>query len=586
MKKRLLALGLALALVFTCIGCASPQGSQSSSNEAASSSNAATAPAASSSSTAETSTTEETVPAEDDAFSEFVSFTMNTTSDPPSAEDPRWKMYTEKFNFNVDWIPLQYSERFDKLRIWIATDDLPDVTWIGLNDVIYTEYITWMNSGMFAPIPALDNYPNIKAMYEQESMLGDELCTFDGVLMSLPAMRDSAAYDFMINMGFGYRADWAEKLGMRKEGDVYTWTEFMDLLQAFIDQDPGGNGAGNTYGLCTRMGYFPDILGIWQTNQTPWTFEECGYVAMDGKYVWYPSTDDYMSGLKIVKDLYDRGIIWPDNVVDTAETTYRELYVAGQMGALGQNQSLSFVSSIRDDIYAANPELDREKAYTIAHVSNPLDESTFYQHAVASYWSCVAFSLRATDAQKDRFMATQDWNLTEEGKNLALYGIEGTDFTVDADGNIQLNWAVNDSGTYVNPYSFGEYYARLSVNDNACNFTNVSKNIKDVEEVKSAMDWSLANIGDKVKVLDYVQTYTTTPNKDKLGTFTAQTKAKAIDLIANSTSDKIEAEWKAWIAEMMPQVQPVLDDLNAYDYIPVDPKEMMEWVKAGGLTGN
>lgn len=54
--------------------------------------------------------------------------------------------------------------------------------------------------------------------------------------------------------------------------------------------------------------------------------------------------------------------------------------------------------------------------------------------------------------------------------------------------------------------------------------------------MRSAMDWSVENIGDKVKVLDYVQTYTTTPNKDKLGTFTAQTKAKVIDLLANSTA--------------------------------------------------
>ncbi len=65
---------------------------------------------------------------------------------------------------------------------------------------------------------------------------------------------------------------------------------------------------------------------------------------MDGKYVWYPSTDDYINGLKIVKDLYDRGIIWPDNVIDSAKPLYRELYYAGQMGAIGQNNSLSWVS--------------------------------------------------------------------------------------------------------------------------------------------------------------------------------------------------------------------------------------------------
>ena len=566
MKTRLFALALVLILALGCVACSAPaQAPEDAADPAAQSPEA---PAA------------ET----DSAFAEHVTFTMNTTSDPPAEDDALWNYYTDKFNFTVDWVPLQYAERFDKLRIWIATDDLPDVVWIGLNDVIYSEYITWMNSGMFAEVPSLDAYPNIQAMYDQEAMLGDELCTFDGKLMSLPAMRDSASYDFMINMGIGYRADWAEKLGMRNEGDVYTWDEFMNLLQAFIEQDPGGNGAGNTYGLCTRMGYFPDILGIWQTNPTPWTFEEPGYIEMDGQYVWYPSTDAYIEGLKIVKDLYDRGIIWPDNVIDSSETLYRELYVAGQMGAMAQNLSLGFVSQVRDDMIKVDPSLERDKVYAIAKISNPGTEDEFYQHAVASYWSCVAFSLKATDAQKDRFLATQDWNLSPEGLNLGLYGLEGTDFTVNDDGSINLLWEKDEAGTYVDPYPFREYYTRLSVYDNAANFTNVSKNPQDVEDVRSAMDWSVENIGDKVKVLDYVQTYTTTPNKDKLGTFTAQTKAKVIDLLANSTGDTIEADWRAWIAEMMPQVQPVLDDLNAYEYIPTDPDEMMEWVRNGGLT--
>ncbi len=566
MKTRLFALALVLILVLGCVACSAP--AQAPEDAADPTAQSPEAPAA------------ET----DSAFAEHVTFTMNTTSAPPAEDDALWNYYTDKFNFTVDWVPLQYAERFDKLRIWIATDDLPDVVWIGLNDVIYSEYITWMNSGMFAEVPSLDAYPNIQAMYDQEAMLGDELCTFDGKLMSLPAMRDSASYDFMINMGIGYRADWAEKLGMRNEGDVYTWDEFMNLLQAFIEQDPGGNGAGNTYGLCTRMGYFPDILGIWQTNPTPWTFEEPGYIEMDGQYVWYPSTDAYIEGLKIVKDLYDRGIIWPDNVIDSSETLYRELYVAGQMGAMAQNLSLGFVSQVRDDMIKVDPTLERDKVYAIARISNPGTEDEFYQHAVASYWSCVAFSLKATDAQKDRFLATQDWNLSPEGLNLGLYGLEGTDFTVNDDGSINLLWEKDEAGTYVDPYPFREYYTRLSVYDNAANFTNVSKNPQDVEDVRSAMDWSVENIGDKVKVLDYVQTYTTTPNKDKLGTFTAQTKAKVIDLLANSTGDTIEADWRAWIAEMMPQVQPVLDDLNAYEYIPTDPDEMMEWVRSGGLA--
>lgn len=95
------------------------------------------------------------------------------------------------------------------------------------------------------------------------------------------------------------------------------------------------------------------------------------------------------------------------------------------MGAMAQNLSLGFVSQVRDDMIKVDPTLERDKVYAIARISNPGTEDEFYQHAVASYWSCVAFSLKATDAQKDRFLATQDWNLSPEGLNLGLYGLEG-----------------------------------------------------------------------------------------------------------------------------------------------------------------
>ncbi len=56
---------------------------------------------------------------------------------------------------------------------------------------------------------------------------------------------------------------------MRNEDDIYTWDEFMNLLQAFIEKDPGGNGAGNTNGLATRMGYFPDIWASGKPTPRP-----------------------------------------------------------------------------------------------------------------------------------------------------------------------------------------------------------------------------------------------------------------------------------------------------------------------------
>jgi len=514
---------------------------------------------------------------------EFVKFTMNTTAEPPSAEDARWNDYTKKFNFSVDWVPLQYSERFEKLRIWLATDELPEITWIGLNENVYAEYITWIKTGLFSEIPDLGPYANIRAMYDRPDMVADILCTFDGKLMTLPAIRATAAFNYMIAMSYGYRADWAEKLGMRKENDIYTWDEFWELIEAFIQQDPGGNGPGNTYGLSTRMTYFPDSLGIWQSDPYPWTWEDASYSAIDGKYVWLPSSDSFINGLKIAKGLYDRGLIWPDNVVDTGETRYRELYYAGQMGAMSQNNEIGWVSDVRNKTYELDQTLDREKTYVIAKVSKPNTENEFYQHSMSCYWSGVAFSKKATDAQKTRFLQTMDWNLSEEGKLYAQYGLEGKDFTVDASGKVTLNWEKDSSGTYKNPYKFGEYYSRLGLDDGAGGLNNVSRNPVDVEHVKAFFEFNMKNVGKKLKVMDYIQVYTPIKAKEVAGTFTADVRNKMIDLMANSTVDKIEAEWRDWVATMLPKVKPVVDELNTLEFIPTDPIEMLEFVASGGI---
>ena len=67
--------------------------------------------------------------------------------------------------------------------------------------------------------------------------------------------------------------------------------------------------------------------------------------------------------------------------------------------------------------------------------------------------------------------------------------------------------------------------------------------------------------------------------KDELGMFVSEVKAKAIELLATSTVDTIEGEWKTWTDSMMPRVQQVLDELNMLEYKPKDHVELAEYLK-------
>lgn len=52
-------------------------------------------------------------------------------------------------------------------------------------------------------------------------------------------------------------------------------------------------------------------------------------------------------------------------------------------------------------------------------------------------------------------------------------------------------------------------------------------------------------------------------------------------MVSTCTVDQVDAVWEAWIQEMLPKVQPVLDDLNNPEYMPYisgSYEEMLEYV--------
>jgi len=512
-----------------------------------------------------------------------VKLSNNQTDADKKIDNELYDYFSEKFNVDMEFIPMQFGERHEKARMWAASGDLPDILWMDLNENLLPEWKNWVDSGLFRPLPDdLSRWPNLKAQFD--SMIGDELLTVDGKVYALPCMRDNVSYDGMVAMGFCYRADWAEKLGMRKENDVYTWDEFIELVEAFIEQDPGGNGPGKTFGMAAPQWYFPDIFGIYQMNKNIWGFEEPCFMVKDGKYVWYPALPEYIEGLKVAKDLYDRGIIWKDNVVDTNSTMYRDLYIAGQMGVIAAHHTAANVYDMRNRMVEAHPDIDRELCYKIVKVSAPDDDNFFWQKQSPCYWSATSISAKVTDEQLERYLDIYDWLLSDEGMNFRRYGIEGKDYTVNSDGSINLLWPKDEkTGRYLDPYPAGArgFYGHVKLNDTELAFTNVAIPEEDRKEGKWSMDWDLQNA--HVGKVDYIMYYSPLPNKVKYGFFVQEVKAKAIEMLTTVPADQLEAEWQKWVDSMMPKIQPVLDDLNNLPIIPEDYDEMIEYIKTNGL---
>jgi putative aldouronate transport system substrate-binding protein len=217
-------------------------------------------------------------------------------------------------NTHVDftWVPDDNYE--DKLSLTLASaDDMPMIISVSKMSAVIVGAAKagafWdLNDSMFDA----EKYLNLS----QANPSVNEAVTIDGQLIGVYKARPIGRY------GVGYRADWAEKLGL----DTPTTIEdIYNMMYQFTYGDPDGNGEDDTYGLalCKYTGPF-DIMQTWFGVGNQW-------VEQDGKLVPIFQTEEYMEALKWLKKMYDDGLVYEDWAVrDTA--TWRDSVKNGECG--------------------------------------------------------------------------------------------------------------------------------------------------------------------------------------------------------------------------------------------------------------
>ncbi|MDR2514435.1 MAG: extracellular solute-binding protein [Christensenellaceae bacterium] len=545
-KRACRLLGLILTLSLLLAGCQAPSGAPESGTAAP------TAGAA----TPEPNTNGSEASA--DALAEHLTLTANVRNAEVQGADALWDYFAEKFNVTIELIPMSFNERHEKARIWVSSGDMPDLLWMDLDEKMFAEYANWVRQGMFKAYPAdiAEKYPNIGTEYGLEVNVGDELMTIDGALYAHPAIRGNPEYDFMSGMSWVYRRDWAKAVGLYKEGDLYTWDEFVALNEAFVKQDPGGNGPGKTIGMGTEIFYFPHAFGIYQTSA------EFGYGSFspkDGKYVWTTARHETLEGLKIAKDLYDRGIIWPDNPLGQAPD---DQFKAGLMGSDFNNFDQGRLDSCRKALQENFPEIDPFEAMDYAFVVGP--DGTLWCKQSQCYWGAVCMSAKLSDEKAARWLTMLDWMLSDEGKYFRMYGIPGKDYSIE-NGSLTCLWPQSEiyADLQADPYpqNVRQWYMDYSGGVSAQVVPNVSTPKQTIADANAKFQY----LKDKgfMRAFDYASSYLSAPSKDASGNFTTETSDKMIELLTTVSADQLETEWTNWLASMEEKVQPVLDELNS-----------------------
>lgn len=254
-----------------------------------------------------------------DAVKEKSNITMMTfdfEGSPVSGEHSEeiLKKMEDYTNTKVDfsWVPSDSYE--DKLSLTLASgSDMPMIIAVGSMTAAISSAAEagafWdLNDYMFDA----EKYPNLSQANENVNKsltVNDELI---GVYRARPIGRN----------GMGYRADWAEKLGI---AEPKTIEDVYNMMYAFTKNDPDGNGKDDTYGLA--LSKYTGPFDIMQT----WFGVGNGWVEQNGELVPVHQTAEYLEAVKWIKKMYDEGLVYEDWAVrDTA--TWADSVKNGECG--------------------------------------------------------------------------------------------------------------------------------------------------------------------------------------------------------------------------------------------------------------
>ncbi len=224
--------------------------------------------------------------------------------------------YEAKTGIHINWITAPQESATEVLNMMLAAGDLPDII-LGCQVSTVMEELYGPGEKMFLPLNDLiDQYaPNFKAIMEARPEVKKAITATDGNIYSIPSIQD--CYHCTYAQKMWVNQSWLDKLEIPAPTNL---DEFYDMLVAFRDRDPNGNGLKDEIPLlgCKEGdGWYQSVTGfilnafVYDSgvyNQIK------DYVTKDGVVDTSINKDGYRAGLRYLHKLYSEGLIYADSM--------------------------------------------------------------------------------------------------------------------------------------------------------------------------------------------------------------------------------------------------------------------------------
>lgn len=244
------------------------------------------------------------------------------------------------YDLKINWVPSNaYNER---VNVTLASGEMPNVIRIGVNNPTIVQMIR--SDAIWEITPYLDEFPNL-ATYHPIIMEGAKV---DGKMYAIP--RPSAVSPF----GTVIREDWLAKVGMEAPK---TLDELYELMKAFKEKDPDGNGVDDTYGMMMYEGRLESPIFAAKGAPNGWKVE-------NGQFIKAEETPEYLEALKWFRKVYEEGLVNANFPVAPRNEVRNDLY-NGKVGmslewvyALPPFYVTNFKNIGKDVLFTAGPPLN------------------------------------------------------------------------------------------------------------------------------------------------------------------------------------------------------------------------------------
>lgn len=325
------------------------------------------------------------------------------------------------------------TESEEAMNLLIAQGDLPDI--VG-GHLIRQPINQYGPEGAFLPLNDLvdEHAPNIKAFFDERPELREAISAHDGNYYYIPYFPDGK-----YGRAYFIRQDWLDALDLERPDDV---DEYYEVLKAFRDRDPNGNGKKDEIPFFARdWEEAIRLVTLWDARTSGSDVYHDFYVTDEGRVEHPYAQEAYRDGLARVAQWYEEGLIDPE--LFTRGSSARDYLLGENLGGATHDW---FASTSGYNLALA----DKIEGFDFVPFLPPASASgkRIEEHRRIPV-KPDGWAISYTNEHPVETIKYFDFFFTEEGRRLANFGVEGEHYDM-VDGEPVYKDEILDSDLAVN----------------------------------------------------------------------------------------------------------------------------------------